>query len=419
MSELEKKLEVELSRCNKCGLCMAGCPVYKATGIEYDTARGRVDLIQSAMKGQLDMAKDIREAIDTCILCRGCTVYCPGQVNIDEIVRLARAIRQEKKPLPLAYRVAFSSILPNSRFMEVLTQALRMMQKIGVGRKYGLGGLIPFVAKQGEIVPDISKRSARSSLKREYKAIGKKRGNVAYFLGCVINILYPEVARATIGILTLNGWDVVVPDANCCGLPAGAEGDTDNMIRMVKKNVEVLSRLQVEAIVTDCASCASTIAAYQGYLKDDPLFAEARDVSAKVSELSQFLVKTDFIKPTNEVGKRATYHHPCHLGRYLNTAPEVPKQLIKSIPGIRFVDSAKETDCCGGAGSYCVTQVERSQLILADKMRAFIDSGADTIITCCPSCMMQLQYGVKLSKKKLQVLHLSELLAKGYGLEIS
>ncbi len=419
MPDLEEKLEVELKRCNKCGFCMGGCPVYQATGMEYDTARGRIDLIQEAMRGHLDMGKDIGEAIDTCLLCRGCKVYCPGQVNTDEIVRLARAIRQKRQPLSLPNRVAFNTILPNSRRVELSAHGLRLLQKLGLGRKYGVGGLIPFVAKTADVVPDLPPHFARAGLKKEYAAVGKRLGTVAYFLGCSINVVYPRVARATIAVLTLNGWDVVVPDINCCGLPAGAEGDQDSMLKMAKKNVEVLTKLQVEAIITDCASCASTLAEYQGYLKEDSLSAEAAVVSSKVCELSQFLGRIDFVKPTNEVAIRATYHHPCHLGRYLNVTPETPKQLIKSIPGLQFVDSAKATDCCGGGGGYCMAQVERSQLILTEKMRAFIASGADTLITCCPSCMMQLQYGVKMCGSSIQVLHLSELLATGYGLKVS
>jgi glycolate oxidase iron-sulfur subunit len=62
--------------------------------------------------------------------------------------------------------------------------------------------------------------------------------------------------------------------------------------------------------------------------------------------------------------------------------------------------------CCGAAGTYNVFQYENSMRIFERKRRGFLDSGAELVVSSCPTCVLQFIDGLKAPDKVLHVVEL-------------
>jgi glycolate oxidase iron-sulfur subunit len=177
-------------------------------------------------------------------------------------------------------------------------------------------------------------------------------------------------------------------------------------------NIEALEKYP--AIVTDCASCGAALKEYRDLLADDPDYRErAHAVSARVADVSEFLMKTPLVCPRGELPLRVTYHEPCHLGRGQGIR-EQPREMLKSIPGVEFVEMKGADVCCGGAGSFCITHPDLSGKVGAAKVESILASRADVVASGCPSCMSQLRAMLYERGLSIRVCHPIELLAESY-----
>lgn len=237
---------------------------------------------------------------------------------------------------------------------------------------------------------------------------------MAYFVGCYAPNFAPEKAAATIRVLNKNRAEVVVPDFACCGLPAAGYGDMASAKDMARKNIEIASKIKVDAMVTPCASCSSFLKDYAKLLADDPEWAEkAKEFAGKVRDISEFLVDIGLNTEMGELKRKVTFHDPCHLAHYQKIKDQ-PRNILKSIPGVEFVDMVEADMCCGAAGSYAFKNYDLSRKVLERKMNNVARTGADTLVSSCPACIMQLTCGVGQRKLPVSVLEIVELLDEAY-----
>lgn len=401
MKSLSQAAE-QVVRCNKCGFCQEVCPTYKVTGQEFAVARGRNRLMRLVVDGRLTLEGDpeLKEYLYTCLLCGACTVVCPPGVPTDRLVAAARADLTRGRGLPFLYRTALHGVLRSPRRLAVPIMLLRLYQNSGlrwVARHTGLLNLLGTLGQVEGILPGIPPSSLRARLAaRAGGARGAApRKRVAYFLGCVTDNLFPPVGEAVIGVLEQNGYQVVVPENLCCGVAHRAYGDVAAAEELARQNLAVLAGTGAELVVTDCATCAHTLREYGDLLADDPRHAAAAaELSGKVREVSQLLVEEGFADPRGAVEETVTYHDPCHLGRGMGVRAQ-PRQILRSIPGLEFRELPEADWCCGGAGSYNVTHHELSVRILERKMENFRQTGARLLATSCPSCLLQLGFGLR------------------------
>jgi glycolate oxidase iron-sulfur subunit len=129
--------------------------------------------------------------------------------------------------------------------------------------------------------------------------------------------------------------------------------------------------------------------------------------------VSEFLMKGPLARPRGNVPLRVTYHEPCHLGRGQDVKTQ-PRELLKSIPGVEFVEMKAADVCCGGAGSFCVTHPALSEKVGATKVESILATRADVVASGCPSCMSQLQAMLHERGVSIRVCHPVELLAESY-----
>jgi glycolate oxidase iron-sulfur subunit len=182
-----------------------------------------------------------------------------------------------------------------------------------------------------------------------------------------------------------------------------------------RHNIALFEQAQVEFIVTDCATCGSTLKNYGQLLADDPAWAgRAGAFSQKVRDVSEFLMSIPLEQPQGRVEARVTYHDPCHLRRGQGVWKE-PRALLKMIDGIEFIEMPEADWCCGSAGSQLITHYETSLNVLARKMDNLKATQAEYIASGCPGCQMQLNVGIRQRGLNVQVVHPIELLDRAYN----
>ena len=94
-------------------------------------------------------------------------------------------------------------------------------------------------------------------------------------------------------------------------------------------------------------------------------------------------------KPLTAEPQVVTYHEACHLCHGQKIVNQ-PRELLKSIPGLRLVELAESTWCCGSAGIYNLTQPEMAGQLLERKLDKIEQTGASIVATGNPGCLLQL-----------------------------
>ncbi len=417
MPTLAEEVAETLELCNRCGLCLAGCPIYKVSGVEWTSARGRIALIRSALlDNQLELS-ELEEPIFNCLTCNCCTEHCPPAVKTGELIFRVREEILKQRGEPWLQRLMFQKLLANPSLMHQASKLLRLIDVAGLrtaARKMGLTRLIGDAGKAEAMVPKVPATGGLDAIRRLAKNMENPRYRVAYFVGCYAPNFAPDEATATIRVLQKHQVEVVVPEFVCCGLPAAGYGDTPSARSLAQRNIDVASKLNVDAIVTACASCSSFLKDYVKLLADDPQWAEkAKDFAAKVRDISEFLVDIGLVTEMGTIKKKVTWHDPCHLAHY-QKIKEPPRTILKSIPGVEFIELEEADMCCGAAGTYAFKNYDLSTKVLARKMSNVEKTGADILVSSCPACIMQLSCGVRQQKMPMRVCEIVELLDQAY-----
>ena len=416
MAKVTEEKAKALVRCNKCGFCLAHCPIYKVTGVESSAARGRIALIRSALLDDRLELREVEDAASDCLTCNACLDDCPAGVKTSDIIFSAREELRKQSGDSLIDRLLFQKLLASPSLLRSASRLLGVADRAGLrsaARKTGLLRLMGDAGRASAIVPRVSADRGLRAITRLTGKVEKPRYRVAYFAGCHAANLAPERAAATVRILQRHQVEVVVPEFVCCGLPAAGHGDMSSARSLAQRNVEIGSRLKVDAIVTSCASCNSFLKEYGKLLADEPQRAEKAAIFKKVRDLSEFLVDIGLVMEMGTVKKRVTYHDPCHFAHYQKIKQQ-PRTILKSIPGVEFSEMKEADMCCGAAGTYAFRNYDLSMKVLARKMSNVEKTGADMLVSSCPACVMQLSFGVSQQKMPVQVLDIVELLDHAY-----
>jgi glycolate oxidase iron-sulfur subunit len=242
--------------------------------------------------------------------------------------------------------------------------------------------------------------------------------SVAMLTGCVMPYMTPQTNEATVDVLARNGRRVLTPSSQvCCGAMHVHNGDLDAARALAKQNIDAFAGLDVEAIVVNAGGCGSTMKEYGDLLAGDRHYAEKAAVfAAKVKDISEYLVSIPFRTPTGRVDDVATYQDSCHVAHAQRIRTQ-PRDILRSIPGLKLVEMKNSDRCCGSAGTYKLTQLEMSRQLLSEKMSCIDATGCSVIATANPDCMMQLDLGVRLEGSSREVVHVVELLDRAYRAE--
>jgi glycolate oxidase iron-sulfur subunit len=413
----------KLLTCVHCGLCLPACPTYRQLGDENDSPRGRIYLMRGVVEGKVSLGSTFISHIDLCLGCRGCESVCPSGVPYGHLLEAARVeIANEKwsrdSSSEAVLRFALGKVFTRPWLLQATLSLVRWFRDSGLARAAFKANLVRgklrfalalLLASRSPLARVRSRRKTQAGL----NATGSTR--VALLRGCVMEGLFSETNRATERVLARNDCQLLRADGQmCCGALHSHAGQLDVARELARKNIDAFLKSGADRIVVNAAGCGAAMKEYAGLLADDPLFADrARDLSSKVRDVSEFLIEAGIRLPNGHIERRVAYDAPCHL-IHAQRITRAPTDLLRAIPGIELVPLRAFESCCGGAGIYNLQHPELSADILRDKIASISESGADTVVTANPGCIMQIGAGVLLSGLKVDVVHPIELLDSAY-----
>ena len=235
---------------------------------------------------------------------------------------------------------------------------------------------------------------------------------VALFTTCLIDALFPDAGKATVQLLERLGQPVEFPlEQTCCGQMHANSGYFEP--KLVRRYVNAFA--DYDAVVVPSGSCAGAIRHQHTMIArsagDEDLAHQAQRTADKTYELSEFLID---VLQTDDVGAyfphRVTYHPTCHSLRMLKVGDR-PLRLLKNVKGIDLVDLPQNEECCGFGGTFSIKNPDVSAAMLADKMEAVIETGAEVLCAGDRSCLMHIGGGLERIRAGIRTLHLAEILA--------
>ena len=409
-----------LRTCVHCGLCLNHCPTYKVLGMEMDSPRGRIYQVLHVNEGDMAMGEAFATHIDRCLGCLACETACPSGVQYGRIVERARAqIEQNYRRPPLTRflrNIFYKNVIVNFGLLGLIARLMRFYQRSGLQTLLRKSGLLKLfgVADLDRLAPQIDKEFFFSEIGKVFPAAGERRGKVAFLAGCINNVAFSHLNRATISVLTRNGIEVHVPAGQgCCGALHAHAGFRDYARKLARNNIRVFLSDSYDAIVTNAAGCGSNLKEYDDLLEHDPEFASrAKEFKAKARDVTEYLAQVGLRPPNKKIEQRVAYQDPCHLANAQRVRTQ-PRDLLKAI-GCQLVELPHADQCCGSAGVYNVAQNELSMRILDAKMDDVMSVSTDMVATANVGCMIQLRAGIDQRGLKLPVKHVVELLEEAY-----
>ena len=372
---------------------------------------------------------------DACLSCVGCVTACPSGVQYGTLIEQARAQIERsyaRAPLDRFFRAALLSLLPyRSRMrlalvpMVLFGGLLKALLRAGTkshddravpertdgGSRQADRRWTERVAALIRLAPPVSWAALRARSEIGGAAIGEERLKVAVLTGCVQQLAFGHVNRATIRVLRAEGCGVTVPsDQGCCGALALHAGYPDKARSFARGAIEALDRGNVDRIVVNAAGCGSAMKEYGQLLADDPEWAgRARAFSAKVRDVSEVLTELPPRAPRHPIAARVAYHDACHLahGQQVRTQP---RQLLLGIPGLEVVTPAESEICCGSAGIYNLVQPATAAQLGTRKVRHLAALTPDVIATGNPGCTLQIAASARDLGWRWSIVHPVELL---------
>lgn len=407
-------------QCMRCGFCLPTCPTFALTGRERSSPRGRVALARAVAEEQLEFTAAVRDEAFFCLDCRACTSACPSGVRAGEIMEVCRSQAQAFHPLGYVGKTfrefVLHKMLPSPDLLETSMLPARLYQRLGIqwlvrrSKVLKLGA--DWIDKAEGMLPELAP-PLRGQLPKIIPARGERRGRVGFFLGCVMTLMYPQVSRQTVRVLSYQGFDVITPrEIKCCGAPHLSEGDRETARQLALKNLELLMAADVEAIVTDCAGCGSALKEYEELLEGLVPAETLAAFRAKIRDVTEFLVEVGIrTLVLQEVPVTVTYHDPCHLCHAQGISAQ-PRTLLQAIPGVELREMNESSWCCGSAATWGLKFTEESQQVLDRKLANVAATEAELLVTANPGCQLQLAWGVREAGLPQQVVHLMELLGQ-------
>jgi len=400
-----------IRECVKCGVCQAHCPTYNVTKKEGAVARGKIALAAAILDGEEGLEERLQQDISMCLMCGSCVHKCPNKVPTHEIVGAIRRKITDNQGLSFVGK-GVSTLLGSKTLMTTLSKSGAVLSPLLLKKVPETSGLrlrFPSPIMKDRTVPRIAFHNLFDRVP-EFTQGRPDKPVVGFFAGCSMTYAYPEIGEMMVSILLRMGYSVYVPRAQqCCGIPALSSGNGKLVGKLAETNVSAFTNRDVQYIITACASCNGGIGEYYHTMK-----ADYDDFTDKVIDFSVFLKQEGLFAELAGMEKwpertKVTYHDPCHLKTQGIT--KEPRELLRSLPNVDFVEMENASTCCGLGGTFSVYHYEESKAIGTRKIPGLRESGAELIATACPGCIMQLQDIINHARLKVRAVHILELMA--------
>jgi glycolate oxidase iron-sulfur subunit len=395
----------EIRKCVHCGICLPQCPTYRVLGEEMDSPRGRIYLMRAAAEGRVGLTETFRRHIDLCLGCRACETACPSGVRFGSLLEATRAqLRRSGPPAkqPLLEASALAVFPRPARLGAALT-AFKLYKRSGLRalvRATGVLRRLPGLAAMDALLDDVP---AAAPLPEVVAAQGRAVGRVGLLTGCIQRHLYPHVNRETARLLSLAGFEVVIPRGQgCCGALELHAGRPEAHAARARALAAAFPA-DLDFIVTNAAGCGAAMKEYGHRIP------ELAPFSARVRDATEILAGADL--RLGPLDLTVTYHDACHLVHGQRVRHE-PRQLLARIPGLRLVELGDSELCCGSAGIYNLLEPDMARRLLDAKLTRIAESGARVVAAANPGCLLQIAWGCRERGLDVTIVHPVELLAR-------
>ena len=392
-----------LDHCVKCTICETACPVANATPLFPGPKYVGPQAERFRTPGSSDDG-----SLDYCSGCGICSQACPQGVHVAEINSRARATMKQQRRMPLRDHLLSrpsvegrlaTPVAPLANFV-LSNRIFRVLAE----RTLGIHRSAPLPTFAGRTFQRWARRHRPAAAERE----------VVYFHGCSANYFQPELAEMTVAVLEHNGFRVLVPPQDCCGLPLQSNGIFDtarSYVRRLVGNLAPYARAgnQIVATSTSCGLMLKREAIEILGIEDDDL----RVVSEHTYDICEFLadldaagqLRTDF----TAVPLTVTYHAPCQQQGHGIGKPAL--DLLGLVPELKVIELDRA--CCGIAGTYGIKR-EKYDIAMKVGQPLFDDitsSAADLSVCDSETCRWQITHATG-----RQSVHPVEVLHRAYGL---
>ena len=377
---------LEMSACTNCQVCADVCPAvtasqdgalsatYRMKGLNR-ILRSRTGLFRKLFgkkEPSADVLNQFSNTVFRCTLCGNCEEVCPVGIHLRELW------------LALRHDLVDSSYYPPK--INMIRDNLDESHNVFAEDN----------EERGDWVEDMRNAPDHGYI--------KAKAEVVYFTGCVAAYfpLAQKIPMALAEILEVSGVDFTLMGEQewCCGFPLLGAGLKDMLQEFIDHNLAAVRAKGAKKVVFACPSC------YQ-------MWREYYPQQFEIAHVTQFLLKRvrEGKIPLKELPLIVTYHDPCDLGRGARVF-DAPRELIQSIPGVKFVELSENREackCCGGGGNLEMIDAGLSKEIARQKIEAVMDTGAQAVITSCQQCVRTMATFVKRNKVPIEVLDITQL----------
>jgi glycerol-3-phosphate dehydrogenase subunit C len=342
-------------------------------------------------------------------------MVCPTGVKIAEMNARARAILVEQGQVPFRLRLRNNLIARAEtlgKFASPIAPLANTILRLGLAR-WLMQSLLGIHAR-APLPPFSSSRFSTWFHSREKQK--EKERKVVFFHGCSTEYYEPRIGRAAVRVLEANGFEVIVPTQNCCGLPLLSNGEFKAARTYHENNVSSLVEYARKGIpiIGTSTSCTLTLKEEAPELLDMD-DEDTRLVALMTFDFNEFLLKLfdegslkqDFRPLPFTLG----YHIPCQYRAHRLGHPGV--EVLELIPELKVVES--QAACCGIAGTYGY-KVEKYEvaMVVGEPLFQFVESSGSPVVICdSETCRWQITHATG-----APAIHPVELIAASYGLEV-
>lgn len=403
-------IELSLDRCIKCNICTTVCPVSAVTdlfpGPKYEAPQA------GRFRNPRQPTPDI--SVDYCSGCRACNLVCPTGVKIAEMNARARADIVAQGGVPLQKRLR-NNLIARSELIGKLGQPVAPIANAMLANSLVRKAtqLVLAIHQDAPLPPFASQRFStwfgrHSPPKNAYR-------KVVYFHGCSTEYYEPRVGRAAIHVLEANGFEVIIPPQNCCGLPLLSNGEFPAARRYHERNVKSFQPYAEQGIpiVGTSTSCTLTLKEEAPELldmNDEPTRLVARQTYDINEFLLELLAEDSLNMDLKPIPTNLPYHAPCQYRGHRLGRPAI--EVLKLIPELNIQESV--ATCCGIAGTYGYkTEKYEISMQVGKPLFDFVNEFETSLVVCdSETCRWQITHATG-----KPAVHPIELLALAYGYE--
>jgi Fe-S oxidoreductase len=416
-----KDYQGDMGMCCRCSACKF-IPMQKVNGSDFSYAcpsisrykfhaysgGGRMNIGTAAVKDGMKYTPKLLDIVYNCQMCGACDTSCKYAMDMEVLEPISEFRMQ---------------CIADGKTNPALEKAIAGLKKTGA--------MVPVKGKRGDWAKGLGVKDA-----------SKVKVDVLFHVGCLTSYDKDmwKLAKASVKILEKAGVNFgILGDAEtCCGSRAYQMGYKDAFMAQAKKAMAAIKKTGAKTIVTACAD---------GYQAFKVLYDRFDLIgNLKVMHISEYiakLIEDGKLKPKKKVNLSVTYHDPCRLGRLgepwvhwsgkkipgdrfvfdppkpyrrgANGVYEPPRDIIKSIPGVKLTEMVRIKEyswCCGAGGGVNESNPDFAVWTAKQRIEEAIATGAEAIVTACPWCEKTLNEAIQAMGSGMKVYDIVELVEK-------